>query len=100
MPLDRNMCPAPVKADRGYRVNDLPTYQTNQALSKYAQTRDNVFYIESTTRFARGVCTTQRSAMMYYDGFPFLLWLRHCRALCHAEITDIIEQYRQADNHH
>ena len=85
-----------------YRVNDLPTYQTNQALSQYAQTRDNVYYIDIDNAVCpQGVCTTQRSAMMYYDGFHLSVYGSDIVGpYVMQQITNIIEQYRQANNHH
>lgn len=45
--------------------------------------------------------TAQRSAMMYYDGFHLSVYGSDIVGpYVMQEITNIIEQYRQADNHH
>lgn len=54
-----------------YHYTQSPAYEFNEFLKAYAQAHENVFYIEPSMVSCpdEGICTAQRNAMLYYDGF-------------------------------
>lgn len=53
-----------------FKYEDIPVYEYNQFLKNYAQTHDNVYYIDPVQAACpNGLCETLDNAKIYNDGF-------------------------------
>lgn len=55
---------------QSYKPQESPVYPTNQVLAEHVQTLSNMYYIDLTQpSCGNQTCTTQRNAMLYFDGY-------------------------------